>query len=85
MNYIANNSDAEFLVLGKSDPVDLKKYQTIIIGSGVYLANMHKALDGWLSQIKNKDLHEHVKFMHFSPGSAEDNQIKKRLQSLQAY
>lgn len=66
-SYVANNSDAELLVLGQSQVQvsDLKKYRSIILCSGVYGDKVHKDLLGWLGQVAKASIHKNAKFYMF--------------------
>ncbi len=79
--YIANNSDAELLVINQNEVNDLMKYKSIILCSGVYGDKVHKDLIGWLRQVKKTSINENTKFYMFltwfGRGQSDKNAIKE--------
>jgi|GEM_PF-1298999 len=79
--YIANNSDAELLIINQNDAKDMKKYKTIILCSGVYGGKVHKHLLEWIEQIEKTSIHENAKFYMFltwfGRGQSDKNAIKE--------
>jgi len=79
--YIADNSDAELLIVNRNERRDLKKYDSIILSSGVYGGRVHKDLLGWLNQIKKTSLHEnamlHIFLTWFGRGKSYKNAIEE--------
>ena len=80
-SYIANNSDAELLVINKNQVNDLKKYTPIILCSGVYGGEVHKDLLRWLNQIERTSIHENAKIYAFltwiGRGQTDESAIKR--------
>jgi flavodoxin len=64
-SYVANNSDAELLVINQSEVNDLKKYMSIILCSGVYGGEVHKDLLRWLNHIERTSIHKNAKIYVF--------------------
>ena len=64
-SYVANNSDAELLVINQSEVNDLKKYKSIILCSSVHGDKVHKDLLRWLGQIEKSSIHENAKIYVF--------------------
>ena len=79
-SYVANNSDAELLVLNQNQVNDLKKYKSIILCSGVYGGEVHKDLLRWLNQIERTLIHENAKvyvfLTWFGRGQSDKSAIK---------
>lgn len=79
-NYVANNCDAELLVLNQSEENNLNKYNSIILCSGIYGGKIHKNLIRWLGQIAKTAIHENVKiyvfFTWFGVGESDKDAIK---------
>ena len=79
-SYVANNSDAELLVLNQSQVNDLKKYMSIILCSGVYGGKVHKDLLRWLNQIERTSIHENARIYvfltRFGVGQSDKSAIK---------
>ena len=80
-SYVANNSDAELLVINQSEVNDLKKYESIILCSGVYGGKVHKGLLRWLGEIEKTSIHENAKIYMFltwfGVGQSDKNAIKE--------
>lgn len=78
--YIADNSDAELLIVNRNERRDLKKYDSIILSSGVYGGRVHKDLLGWLNQIEKSSLHEnamlHIFLTWFGRGQSDKDAIE---------
>ena len=64
-SYVADNSDAELLVINQSEVTDLKKYKSIILCSGVYGDQIHRVLWRWLGKIEKTSIHENAKIYMF--------------------
>lgn len=81
LRFIKNNSDAELLVIGQNKICNLKKYETIIICSGVYGGNLHKNLRRWLVQLDKSSMYENVKIYVFltwiGRGRSDETSIRK--------
>ena len=79
--YVANNSDAELLVINQSEVNDLKKYKSIILCSSVHGDKVHKDLLRWLGQIEKTSIHENAKIYMFltwlGRGQSDRNAIKE--------
>ncbi|MDC7226960.1 MAG: flavodoxin domain-containing protein [Spirochaetales bacterium] len=65
LSYVERNSDADLVVIDQDEKCNLKDYETIVIGSGVYGNNLHKNLREWLVQINGASFHEEVKIYSF--------------------
>ncbi len=80
-SYVANNSNAELLVLDQNQVIDLKKYKSIILCSGVHGGKIHENLRRWLNQIERTSLHENVKIYvcltWFGRDDSDKNAIKE--------
>ena len=80
-SYVANNSDAELLVINQSEVNDLKKYKFIILRSSVHGDKVHRDLLRWLGQIEKTSIHENAKIYMFltwfGRGQSDKNAIKE--------
>ena len=80
-SYVANNSDAELLVINQSEVNDLKKYKSIILCSSVHGDKVHKDLLRWLGQIEKTSIRENAKIYMFltwfGRGQSDKNAIKE--------
>ena len=61
-SYVADHSDAQLLVINHSKVSDLKKYESIILCSGVYGDQIHRVLWRWLGQIEK---HQYMRMQRF--------------------
>ena len=80
-SYVANNSDAELLVINQNEVNDLEKYKSIILCSSVHGDKVHKDLLRWLGQIEKTSIHENAKIYMFltwfGRGQSDKNAIKE--------
>lgn len=63
--YVANNSDAELMVINHGEVDDLRRYTSIVLCSGVYGHGVHRTLRRWLAQIDRASLREDARFHMF--------------------
>ncbi len=64
-SYVANNSDAELLVLNQRQVINLKKYTSIILCSGLIGGKVHNNLLRWLNQTDKTSINENAKIYMF--------------------
>ena len=80
-SYVVNNSDAELLVINRSEVNDLKKYKSIILCSSVRGDKVHKDLLRWLGLIEKTSINENAKIYMFltwfGRGQSDKNAIKE--------
>lgn len=77
--YVANNCNAELLVLNQSNIKNLKNYKTIILCSGVYGGKAHEDLLRWLKQLEKSSIHENTKIYMFLTWFGRDQSDKEAI------
>lgn len=63
--YVVNNSDVDLYIIDYSKNINLKKYTSIIICSGVYGKAVHKRLIKWMKKLDSSSIHKNAKIYLF--------------------
>ena len=79
--HIADNTESDLMILNQNPDINLQKYTTVILCSGVYGGKVHNTLMKWLSELEknqfNPDTHFELLLTWFGRGHSDQHASNK--------